>query len=490
MTTDSNTYTRVHHLIGGELAEPSSGRYFPSFDPATDEPWAEIAEGNEADVELAIEAGAAAFESWRSLSLAERCRYVERLADAVEAHADEFAAIECRDVGTTLGKARADAINAATAIRFFLSLKTHLTGEAIPLDDGVLHYTTLQPFGIVARIIPFNHPLTFAASKVAAPLIAGNVVVVKPPEQASVSMDLFGRLCAEILPPGTVGIVNGYGSPVGDTLVRHRLVRRIAFTGSARTGLRIMQSAAESGYLKDVSLELGGKNPLVLLDDVNIEDAAQAAVNGMSFAWQGQSCGSTSLLLAHENIAQAVTDRVVQIVSSMKLGPPADPSTQMGPLVSREHRDRVVGHIERAIDEGAKLLTGGGRPPGAQFERGYWIEPTVFGNVDASMAIARDEVFGPVLSILTWSELDELYEIANSSDYGLTAAVWGTDLSKAIRVAERIHTGYVWVNMIGAKPLGVPYGGVKNSGIGRESSAEELLSFVQTKSMNIHLGGA
>jgi betaine-aldehyde dehydrogenase len=339
---------------------------------------------------------------------------------------------------------------------------------------------------VVARIVPFNHPLSFAVRGLAGPMIAGNTVVIKPPETSSMSASLLAELCKEILPPGTVNIVSGNGMPAGDAIVRHPKVKRIAFTGSIPTGMLIQKAAAESG-IKALTLELGGKNPFIVYPDADPDKVADAAIAGMNFAWSGQSCGSTSRLMLHESLYKKVTDRVAERVAAIKLGDPLDPASQMGPMNNKRHYEKVMSMVQSGMSDGATLVTGGKRPPGRDFERGYWLQPTVFGDVHPQMRIAREEIFGPVLSVFSWRDEDATIELANSTEYGLTAAIWTNDIKRALKAARKVQSGMVWINGVGNHFKGTPYGGYKNSGVGRESALEELLSYTETKAIQIFL---
>ncbi len=339
---------------------------------------------------------------------------------------------------------------------------------------------------MVGRIAPFNHPIMFAAGGLAAPLMAGNTVVVKPPEQSPLSATILSEICAEVFPKGVVNIVTGYGADAGDALVRHPSVKRIAFIGSVPTGRAIQRAAAETG-VKHVSLELGGKNPMIIFPDVDLDEAVKAAIGGMNFAWQGQSCGSTSRLLLHESLYDKFLDKLVGQIAGLRIGDPASPASQMGPVNSKAHYQRVLHYIEAGKADGAKLATGGKRPPGADFARGYWVEPTVFANVTPDMRIAREEIFGPVLSVLRWSTFEEAIAIANGTEYGLTASIWTRDIKQALRAAKAVNSGYIWINGFSAHYRGTPFGGLKNSGIGREEGLDDLLSYTETKAIHIML---
>jgi aldehyde dehydrogenase (NAD+)/betaine-aldehyde dehydrogenase len=289
------------------------------------------------------------------------------------------------------------------------------------------------------------------------------------------------------LPPGVVNIVTGLGAEAGDPLVRHQNIKRLAFIGSVKTGMAIQRAAAEVA-VKVVSLELGGKNPMIVFPDVDLDKATTGAINGMNFAWQGQSCGSTSRLFLHESIHDKFLDLLVRKVSALKIGDPLEESSQMGPINSKAQYEKVQYYIKAGQEDGARLMTGGKRPVGKQFEKGFWVEPTVFADVQPGMRIAREEIFGPVLSVFKWSDLDSCIETANSVEYGLTGAVWTNDLQAAMKTMKRIKSGYVWINGTSAHYIAMPFGGYRNSGTGREEGIDELLSYTEEKSVHVMLG--
>jgi len=324
----------------------------------------------------------------------------------------------------------------------------------------------------------------FAAAHLAAPLMAGNAVVVKTPETSPLTGSILGELCQSALPAGLVNILHGHGMPAGDALVRHPLVRRIGFTGSVATGLAIQRAAAESG-VKHVTLELGGKNPFIVFPDADLDRVVEMAVAGMNFSWAGQSCGSTSRLLLHESIHDVVVERVGARLSTLRLGSPLDPSSEMGPVNSARHRDRIMALIDSARSEGARVVTGGGRPRGESFARGYWIEPTLFADVTPAMRIAREEVFGPVVCAQRFRTEEEAVAIANGTDFGLTAAVWTRDLPLALRMVRAVQAGTVWINTAGQHFVGTPFGGWKDSGLGGEECLDELFSYSQIKAVHV-----
>jgi acyl-CoA reductase-like NAD-dependent aldehyde dehydrogenase len=473
-------------LIDGAMVAGASGEWAESINPADETLLGRITIATGADVERAVAAAERAQPAWAALAVRDRAARLRELGARLLARKDEILALEVRDTGNTIGKMRGDLAAAVELLDYYASIAFEIKGESLPLTGSRLHVSMREPFGVVARIVPFNHPIYFAVAALAGPLMAGNAAIVKPPEQSPLSSTLLGEICADVLPAGIVAVLPGPGPITGDAIVRHPRIRRIAFTGSVTTGLAIQRAAAEVG-VKQVSLELGGKNPMIICPDVDPDVAAAAAISGMSFAWQGQSCGSKSRVMIHEAIHDEVVARILDRVAAIRIGDPLDPDSQMGPVNSGPHYERVQRYVAIARDDGARLASGGARPAGDRFARGYWIEPTVFTGVTGDMRIAREEVFGPVLSILKWSNDDEVVALANATDYGLAASIFSNDLNRALKLATRMECGYVWVNEHGGHFTGMPFGGVKNSGVGREECLEELLSYTQLKSLNVKL---
>lgn len=471
-------------LIGGEWCDSSDGSWIESIDPADETPTGRVPAATAADVARAVAAAEGAQASWAATSVWDRATALRRLAADIRARGPQIVELEARDTGNTIGKLGADVQIAAGYLEYFAGLGSELKGETVPATARGLHLTLREPYGVVARIVPFNHPFMFAAAHLAAPLMAGNAVVVKTPETSPLSGSLLAQICRDALPPGLVNVVHGYGLPAGDALVRHPSVRRIGFTGSVATGLAIQRAAAESA-VKHVTLELGGKNPFIVFPDADLERVAEAAVAAMNFSWAGQSCGSTSRLLLHDSIHDEVVERVAARMRSLRLGPPLDPASEMGPVNSRRQYERVMGFIASAQAEGARLVTGGRRPPGSQFERGFWIEPTLYDRAEMSMRVAHEEVFGPIVCALRWRTEEQAIAMANATEYGLTAAVWTRDLPRAMRAMRSLQAGVVWINTAGQHFVGTPFGGWKNSGLGGEESLEELLSYSQVKAVHV-----
>jgi acyl-CoA reductase-like NAD-dependent aldehyde dehydrogenase len=466
--------------IDGEWEEAVTDRC-----PATGEALAEVLPADPAAVDAAVRAAAAAQPGWAALGVQGRGELLHRLAEQLAARLPDIALLDALDTGNPVVAMRSGAAKGLQAMREYAELGLEMKGETIPASPGGIHFTLPQPWGVVGVITAYNHPTMYLCNKVSPALMAGNAVVVKPAEQTPLSALALARLAADLLPAGVLNVVVG-GSATGDALVRHPQVRRITFTGSVGTGVAVQRAAAESGRLKSLTLELGGKNPILVFPDADPEAAAAAAVRGMNFTRvQGQSCGSTSRLLVHRHLHDSVLAGIVERVGRIRLGLPEREETEMGSLISPQHQQRVLGYIEGARHEGAELVAGGG-VPGGELAAGAYVEPTVFDRVEPGMRIAREEIFGPVLSVLTWEDEAEALALANDTDYGLTASIWTNDLSTALRVATRIEAGYVWVNDVERRYPGVPFGGWKQSGLGVEHAlAADILSFTRSKSVNV-----
>jgi betaine-aldehyde dehydrogenase len=469
--------------IGGRFVAARSGRTMPSINPAYDEVLAQVPAADGDDVAAAVAAGQAAFPAWSRLHVDDRVKYCKQFAGAVRAKAREFGMLDAIDSGNPFLPMIDDARKGAGLHDFFGGLGMQIKGQTIPTPGGGLDYTRPQPFGVVGRIIPYNHAISFAAGKIAPALVAGNTVVLKPADQTPLSALWMGKLVQECFPPGVVNVLSGDGPTCGGALVAHKQVRRIAFTGSVATGLAITRTAG----IKSLSLELGGKNPLIVFPDVDIEKAAAAAVAGMNFSVsQGQSCGSNSRVFVHKAVRARFTEAVLARAARIVVGLPELETTQMGPVITRQHYDRVRHYIEIGQREGARLLCGGQHSAGDTLRDGFFIDVTIFDDVRHGMTIARDEIFGPVMAIMEWDDEATMLQQVNDSDYGLCANIWTNDIGTAMRLADAIEAGYVWINGHGGKRFkGAPFGGFKDSGIGREHSIDELMSYTQIKNVNI-----
>lgn len=466
-------------LVDGTWRPSRSGGVRLVENPALETPVAEIADATPTDVDDAVEAASRAAVEWARTPWTERARCLRRLAELLRTDADRLALIDTVDSGNPIAGSLADVESAASTLERVAGLGGQVAGETLPAPPGVLAFTDRRPHGIVGRITAYNHPLMFAVQGVAAPLITGNAVVLKPAEATPLSSLEFARLAERVLPPGVLNVVPG-GAKAGRRVVSHPDVRRVAFTGSVETGRRVLEAAAAS--ITRVSLELGGKNAAIVFPDADPDVAADAAVRGMNFTrTNGQSCMSTSRLLVHRDLADAVVERIADRMRSLTVGLPWDPDVDMGPMAFGGHLERVIGHIDRAREQGATLVLGGGRPTG--LGRGHFVEPTLFTHVAPTMRIAQDEVFGPVLVVQQWSTTEEMVGLANGTPYGLTANVITSDLHSALRSVEGVRAGLIWVNGPHPLPPGTPFGGVGVSGLGREQGLDELLSYTEPTSV-------
>lgn len=472
-------------FYGGRWQEPQSKDRIDVVNPATGDSLGSVADANIDDVDRAVRAARAGFAGWRDTRPLERAKILREAAQRLRKNASSLAEIDALDAGLPVRGMRSDVEIAAATVDFFAGLVTEIKGETIPMGPSMLNYTQREPLGVVARISPFNHPLMFAAGKAAAPLAAGNCVINKPAEQTPLSALALADLWGDLFPPGVFGTLTGRRAS-GAALVDHPGIAKIGLIGSVDTGRAVMGAASRS--LKKLTLELGGKNALIAYADADPKEVAKAAVHGMNLTWTtGQSCGSTSRVFLHEALHDEVVALMVEELGALKLGLPNDPDCQVGCIVSREQHARIMNYIEIGLSEGARLVTGGARPDDDRLRNGFYIQPTLFTDVKASMRIAREEIFGPVISVLRWRDEAAMFEDVNDSEYGLTASIWSRDLSRAHRAASRVEAGYVWVNSVGAHFLGAPYGGYKLSGLGREECLDELLANTQTKNVNVTL---
>ncbi|NVO16236.1 MAG: aldehyde dehydrogenase family protein [Rhodoplanes sp.] len=470
--------------FGGAWHAPKSGRSVDQINPGTGDSLGSVADCGAEDIDAAVAAAKAAFKDWRRVPPLERAKMLREVARVLRENAGELAMIDAADCGNPVAEMIMDATIAAAQVEFFAGLVTEMKGHSIPMGPDRVNFSVREPLGVVGRIVPFNHPFMFIAGKSAAPLAAGNTVVMKPPEQAPLSSLRLAELIDGLLPPGVLNLVPG-GKEAGARLASHPDIAKIALIGSAATGRAVMRAASDT--LKGVLLELGGKNALIAYPDADPDAVAAGLVGGMNFTWCGQSCGSTSRAFIHEKIHDAVLERVKTRIRHWKPGIPTDPSTTMGAIISKAQHDRVLGYIESAKAEGARLLTGGGRPSDPALAKGLYIEPTVFADVLPSMRIFKEEIFGPVVGVIRWSDEATMIEQVNAVEYGLTASIWTNDLTTAHRTAAAVEAGFIWVNDTSKHFLGTPFGGYKQSGIGREECLEELLCFTQEKNININL---
>ncbi|MFN4243336.1 MAG: aldehyde dehydrogenase family protein [Tepidisphaerales bacterium] len=472
-------------LIDGHFRPSVSGRTFETINPATGEVICHVAEGEKPDIDLAVKSARKAFESgpWRTMNARERGKILYRLADLLEKHIDELAALETLDNGKPISDSRnADLPLTIDCYRYYAGWADKIEGRTIPVNGPYFCYTRHEPVGVCGQIIPWNFPLLMQAWKLGPALAAGNTVVLKPAEQTPLTALRVGELLLEAgLPPGVVNIVPGFGETAGAALAEHMDVDKVAFTGSTETGKLVMQAAARSN-LKRVTLELGGKSPNIVFADADLDAAVEGAFFGLFFN-QGQCCVAGSRLFVESHIHDEFVDRMVKRVRKQRVGDPFDPSTTQGPQVSQEQFDRVMGYIESGKRDGAQCILGGNRVG----NRGYFIEPTVFTGVRDDMKIAQEEIFGPVMSILPFRSVEEVIERGNRTFYGLAAAVWTKDVRKAHRLAHELRAGTVWVNCYDVFDTAAPFGGFKMSGIGRELGEYALRNYTEVKSVIVAL---
>ena len=479
----------VPFWIGGAPTPSVAGDVRDDVAPATGEVLARVHYAARADIDRAVEAAKAAQPAWARLPIAERARRLQELGRRISARADEFGMLDCRDGGTALRSMKAGAEKGGNLLGLVAGVAPELHGRTIPATANGLHFTELEPWGIVGAICAYNHPTLFTCMKIAPVLAAGNAIVLKPAVQTPLSPLVVAALSEDLIPAGIFNVVTG-GAETGEAIVTHPDIQRITFTGSLPTGRRVYAAAAQSGRFKNVTLELGGKNPIVIYPDVDPDTAAAAVIKGTNFARVGgQSCGATSRLLLHESLHDDVLERVVADTQGIRIGLPDDPETEMGCMVSHEHRDRVVSMIEAGTAEGGRLLAGGGPPAGRpELDNGAFVEPTVVDAVEPSSRLFREEVFGPVLGVTTWTDEREALRLANDTEYGLTASVWCNDIDRAINAARSIDAGYIWVNDVEVRYPGVPFGGWKQSGLGLELGlVDDIVSHTRSKSINVGL---
>ena len=473
--------------MNGDLTGAASGATLDVINPATNAVIGSIPRCDERDVELAVAGATRAAAGWRATEPQMRAAALLAFADAIAERGDELARLDSLDNGSPLHEMRNDIGLATSQVRYLAGLALEVRGRTMPETEGRLHYTVHEPFGVVARIIAFNHPLMFAATKLAAPLVAGNTVILKPSEFTSLSALAMAEDLQRLFPPGVVQVLTGLGTEAGDALVRHPSIPRLAFIGSAATGRRIQASAAAAS-VKTVTLELGGKNPIVVFPDADLDLAVEGAIRGMNFTWQGQSCGSTSRLLVHQDCYDDFVGRVGERISGMRAGPPLDPESDLGAIVSKQQLDKVLSYVEIGKSEHARLVTGGERLTDGALAAGNFVSPALFADVDPGGRLASEEIFGPVLAAIPFADYDEAVAIANSVEYGLTASAFTRDLRTAIGFSRDVQAGYVWINETSRHFIGAPFGGVKNSGVGREEDLSEIESYTQVKTVNMRFG--
>jgi len=488
MSTIAKTSVRTHlNYVNGQWVSSASGETFPVYDPSTEEVIAQVASSNANDVDKAVKAARAAFDSgpWPATTAQDRGRILFKLAEKIRQNTAQLAELECRNTGKPIVEAEFDIADVATCFEYYGGLANKVSGSVNPVPANALSFTMREPVGVAGQIIPWNYPLLMAAWKLAPAIAAGCTCVLKPAEQTPLTALEFANCFEEAgLPPGVVNIVNGFGESAGAAIVAHPNVDKIAFTGSAAVGKIIVKSAADT--LKRVTLELGGKSPNIFFPDADWEAAVDGALFGV-FINQGEVCSAGSRILVEKKIYPKFVEALTEKAKRIKLGAPLERDTKMGPLVSKEQYDRVSSYLDLGKRE-AKVAIGGGRPK--QFSKGYYVEPTIFYDVENSARIAREEIFGPVASVIPFDGESEAIRIANDTPYGLAAAVWTRDIYKAFRVVKSLRAGIIWVNHMQPTYVEAPWGGYKQSGFGRELGPWGLEEYLETKQVFVNLDEA
>lgn len=470
--------------IDGTWCDPSSNEWFDSVEPFSGEVWAQIPRGTADDANKAVEAAHRAFLSpeWSGLTATQRGALLRKFADLIDANAEHLGAIEQRDNGKLIAEVSTQVKNVAQWFYYYAGLADKVGGMVVPINKtGVFNYTKYEPLGVIVAITPWNSPLSLTAWKMAPALAAGNTIVLKPSEFTSASLLELARLAEQAgFPKGVVNVVTGFGAEVGEPLVRHKLTAKIAFTGGDAGGRAVNRAAADD--LKKVTLELGGKSPNIVFDDADMDQAVKGAISGI-FAASGQTCMAGSRLLLQENIHDQFIERLLEIVREARIGDPSLMSTQVGPIATRPQWEKILRMIDMAKEDGATCLLGGHALTGEGYGQGQFIAPTIFTDVTNDMRIAQQEVFGPVLSVIKFKDMDDAIRIANDVDFGLAAAVWTQDLHRSLYCVDRIRAGTVWVNNYRTTSFATPFGGYKMSGLGREGGVEALKEYYEVKSV-------
>ncbi|MFC2250762.1 betaine-aldehyde dehydrogenase [Labrys portucalensis] len=479
-------YGVVKNHIGGAFVDATSGETFPSVDPATGETIAEVEQAGDADIERAIEAAKAGFKVWSRMTGAERGRILKRTADILREKNAALAEIETRDTGKPIQETIAvDVLSGADCLEYFAGIAATLTGEHVDLGPSAFGYTRREPLGVVAGIGAWNYPIQIACWKSAPALACGNAMIFKPSEVTPLTAPYLAEAFKEAgLPDGVFNVVQG-DARVGKALVAHPAVKKISLTGEAGTGRIIMANAAKT--LKHVTLELGGKSPLIVFEDAKLDNAVSGALLG-NFYSAGEVCSNGTRVFVHKSVKDAFLAKLKARVEKMVIGDPLDPNTHVGALVSQEHLEKVMSYVEKGKAEGARLLTGGHRVTTGALAKGAFVAPTIFDGCQDDMAIVREEIFGPVMTVLSFDDEDEVVARANDTEYGLAAGVFTNDLSRGHRVIANLEAGTCWINQYNVTPIELPFGGVKLSGLGRENSRAAVEHYTQIKSVYVALG--
>jgi len=483
MTLQSVVSPTLDMYIDGQWVRPVSGQYFETIDPFTARPWAMVARGGAEDADRAVRAAHRAFKEgpWGRMHPSERAKLIHRLGALIEEHADALAEIEVRDNGRLLAEMRHQIRYIPKWYYYYAGLADKIEGVVHPCDKPALSFSRPEPLGVCVAIVPWNAPLFLLSLKLPAALAAGNTIVLKPAEHTSATALKLMELVEKAgFPPGVINVVTGYGKEVGEPLVTHPLTRHVGFTGSTATGSHLYSLAARD--VKRVSLELGGKSPNIVFNDADLDNAVRGVVGGI-FGAVGQTCIAGSRLLVQRGIHDEFVEKLAAFSGSARIGDPRNMATQIGPIANRMQYDKVLGYIDIARQEGADLVLGGKRPDQAECAEGFFIEPTIFAGVKNDMRIAREEVFGPVLSTIVFDTMEEAVAIANDTEFGLAAGLWTADMKQALRMSNLLEAGSVWVNTYRDVSYTTPFGGYKKSGIGRENGVEGIREYLQTKAI-------
>lgn len=472
-------------FINGKEVNAKGGKTYIRENPATEEPFAEIAEAQKSDIDKAVKAASRAFEKWSKVPVSERVKYVHKIAEILEKNREKIALTNTLETGKPIRESRLVELGGAIkTLQYYAGISNQLNGESISVSDAQLTVTIREPIGVVGQIIPWNFPLLLSFWKIAPALVAGCTIVLKPAEHTPCGILEVAKLCTKAgLPDGVLNIVPGDGEVAGQALVEHPGVAKVAFTGSTQVGKIVMKTAADT--IKRVSLELGGKAPCIVFEDAEIDNTIEATLRG-GFFNQGENCTAVTRLLLHENIYDKFLSKFIKRVKKIRIGDPLRDDTELGSVISREHFDSVKSYFQKGKNEGGKVLSGGKRP--RKFKKGYFFEPTVIADVDPKATIACEEIFGPIVAVIPFKTEAEAVKIANDTVYGLAGGIWTQDIKRALRVAKNIKAGYLWVNTYGGIIPETPYGGLKQSGIGKELGKDGLNMYLESKTVNIFIG--
>ncbi|MEW9676639.1 aldehyde dehydrogenase family protein [Lentibacillus sp. L22] len=471
--------------INGSYVPSISGQTFDVINPATEESIAKVSEAKAEDIDAAVGAAKEAFDygEWTKMEAAERSRLIYKFADLLEEHREELAQLEALDNGKPYKMALEDDVDGTVEhFRYYAGWATKITGKTVNVSPDYLNYIVHEPVGVVGQVIPWNYPLAMAGWKLGSALAVGCTIVIKPAENTPLSLLYAAKLFKEAgFPDGVVNVVPGFGDVAGEALITHKDIAKVAFTGSTATGKNVMKKAADD--MKGVTLELGGKSPSIILEDANLKEAIEGSFNGTMYN-HGQNCSATTRVFVHRSHYDHVVEALAERAKAMKLGSGLDPETDMGPLISEKQQKRVLDYIEKGKVEGARLVTGGKKA----FDKGYFVEPTIFADVEDDMTIAREEIFGPVMAVFVFDDVEEVIKRANDSDYGLAASVWTENIRTGHYIAGKLQAGTVWVNDFGLELETMPFGGYKKSGIGREMGGEYgLANYTEIKSVLVRV---